>query len=238
MANNAVMTTKELAEYIKVNEKTVIKLAKNSQIPGVKIGNQWRFYLTSIDNYLQDKIISAPDRELDLIINTASDIIPLSRLTNDNLIKLNFEGKYVESALSELAKIAYGNKLTRSMENLLVQLKRREKMFSTAIGNGVVIPHPRHPSPDLFKKPNIIILRSKIGIDYNTPDDKPVHIFFMICAPNEFVHIRLLAKISKLLQGANIIKALMDAKNNKQILQILFKFDVDHLFYYGKSQST
>ncbi len=234
MAKNTVMTTKELAEYIKVNEKTVIKLAKNGQIPGVKIGNQWRFHLAAIDNYLQEKIVSAPDRELDRIISTASNIIPLSRLTNNKLIMLNFEGKDVKSVLLELAKIAFRNKLTPSIEKLLAELKKREKMMSTAIGDGVAVPHPRSPSPKLFNKPGIIILRSKIGIDYDAPDDKPVYLFFMTCAPNEFVHLRLLAKISKFLRIANTTKKLIDAENEEQIIKILFRFDSDHLFHYGK----
>ena len=53
MLNSKVMTTKELAEYIKLNEKTIIKMAQNGELPGKKVGNQWRFHLMAIDNYLQ-----------------------------------------------------------------------------------------------------------------------------------------------------------------------------------------
>ncbi|PIQ90302.1 MAG: MerR family transcriptional regulator, partial [Candidatus Omnitrophica bacterium CG11_big_fil_rev_8_21_14_0_20_41_12] len=39
---NPIMTTRELANYIKLNEKTIIRMAQNGKIPGVKVGSQWR----------------------------------------------------------------------------------------------------------------------------------------------------------------------------------------------------
>ena len=52
MKNDYILTTKELADYLKLNEKTIIKMAQAGNIPGVKIGNQWRFHLSSINDYL------------------------------------------------------------------------------------------------------------------------------------------------------------------------------------------
>jgi excisionase family DNA binding protein len=239
MAKHAVMTTKELAEYIKLNEKTVIKLAQNGQIPGVKIGNQWRFHLSAIDAYLQEKIVHAPDTELDMIINTSPDLVPLSRLTNHDLFELDSKAQDRKDVLSELAQLAYINKLTPSVDDLITQLGKREKMLSTAIGNGVAVPHPRHPSPELFKEPKIVILRTMAGINYGAPDNKPVYLFFMTCAPNEFVHLRLLAKISKLLHVSIAVKKLMRVKTKKEMFQILLEFDRDLQFHnYSKETWT
>ena len=44
--------SKELAEYLKLNEKTIIKMAQNKDLSGVKVGNQWRFHRAAIDAYL------------------------------------------------------------------------------------------------------------------------------------------------------------------------------------------
>ncbi len=233
MAKNVVMTTKELAEYIKINEKTVIKLAKNGQIPGVKIGNQWRFHLDAIDRYLQEDIVHAPDEDLNMIINTAENITPLSKLIHPDLIKLDSKVKDVNEVLIELTQIAVNSSITPSKNDLFAQLKRRERMLSTAIGSGVAVPHPRYPSPELFKKPGIVIMRSKTGVEYNAPDNKPVHLFLMTCTPSEFIHLRLLAKISKLLHTSNSGEKIMQAKNKKQIIRILMEFDRDHLFHHG-----
>lgn len=230
MVKNPVMTTRELASYIKLNEKTVIRMAQKGKIPGVKIGNQWRFHLAAIDRYLQTDLMESSYGDLDLIIGTKEDIIPLSRLTGFKFIEINSSAKTSDEVLIELSKIAYEGGLTSKENNLLKELKQREKMLSTAIGNGVAFPHPRHPSPKLFNEPKVIIIRSKIGINYDAPDRKLVSIFFMPCASNEFIHIRLLAKISKLLHVSGIIDKFMGAKTKDQIMRLLLEFDRKYLF--------
>lgn len=225
MINRHIMTTRELAEYIKMNEKTVLKMAQQGELPGVKIGNQWRFHMDAIDQYIQTGITSLSDNDLDLIIKTADHIIPLAKLTNASLINLNLKAQNKEEVLAELATIAQEAGVTKEPAALLEQLRESENMLSTAIGQGVAIPHAKHPSQKLFKNPNILIACSKQGIDCGAPDGKDVHLFFMTCAPSEFVHIRLLAKISKMLHIPNVIEKFVNAKGSDEIIKILLNFD-------------
>jgi len=230
MSKNPIMTTRELASYIKLNEKTVIKMAQNGKIPGVKIGNQWRFHLAAIDRYLQTDLMESSDRELDSIIQTREDVIPLSRLTAVEFIKLDSSVSTSEKVLTELCAIAYAGGLISKESVLLKELKQREKMLSTAVGSGIAFPHPRHPSEELFKEPKFIILRTTKGAGFSAPDNKPVRLFFMPCATNEFIHIRLLAKISKLLHVSAMTEEFMNAKTKEDILRLLMEFDRTHLF--------
>jgi len=224
------MTTRELAEYIKLNEKTVIKMAQNGKIPGIKVGNQWRFHLASIDNYLQGQIVQSPNEDLDLVIQTENDIIPLSRLINPGLIDLNMDLDKPDAVLTRLVKIAKDNNISENDQLLLKELRDREKMMSTGIGNGIAIPHPRNPSEKLFKKSNIIFARTLKPINFNAPDDKAVSIFFMICAPNEFVHLRILAKIAKFLNKKEIGNKLMAAENPVKLVQVFLEFERANMF--------
>jgi len=230
LKKNNVMTTQELAEYIKLNEKTIIKMAQKGKLPGVKIGNQWRFHLSAIDSYLQGQIVKSTDADLDKIIQTETEVIPLSRLVSTEQIELNMTAQNSEDVLVGLAKIAVYNKLTTQGQVLLEELTKREKMMSTAIGNGVAVPHPRNPSPVLFQKPSVLLARLTKAIDFNAPDGKRVSIFFMICAPNEFVHLRLLAKIAKLLHGENTRERITNARKKEDIMHILLEFDRDLMF--------
>ncbi len=223
MKSQRIMTTKELADYIKLNEKTVLKMAQEGKLPGVKIGSQWRFHIDSIDAYFQNDIIKSKDEELELIINSGVENIPISRLVSEDLISLELKAKNSQEVLLELAEIAYASGLTKAVKGLVFELEKREKMLSTAIGDGVAIPHPRHPSDTFFKKPNIIFARSPKGIAFSAPDKKPVILFFMTCAQNEFVHLRLLAKISRLLHEVNIKKAFFQAKTKEEIIQLFLK---------------
>jgi len=230
MVTNPIMTTRELAAYIKLNEKTVIRMAQNGKIPGVKVGNQWRFHLAAIDRYLQTDLMESSDNDLDLIIRTKEDAVPLSRLTGSKFIELHSSARTLDQVLTHLSKIAYDSELTFNKSILLKELKQREKMLSTAVSGGAAFPHPRHPSPKLFKEPKIIIVRSKTGIDFDAPDKQPVNMFFMPCAPNEFVHIRLLAKISKLLHFFGGVDKFMKVESKDQIIRLILQFDRQYLF--------
>ncbi len=230
MVNNSIMTTKELAEYIKMNEKTVLKMVNNGEIPGKKIGNQWRFHLATIDKHLQGDIIKYSDEELDFIINTADKIKPLSRLTGFDYMNIDSQAKTSDETLLELTKIACESKLTCKEDKLLNELKNREKMLSTAIGKGIAVPHARHPSIELFKESKIILLRTDQGIEFGASDGVPVSIFFMTCAQNEFIHLRLLSKISRLLHSKGIIESFKNAETKEQIMQIFLMFDRAYMF--------
>ncbi|MFH1380080.1 MAG: PTS sugar transporter subunit IIA [bacterium] len=223
MEQNKIMTTKELARYIQLNEKTILKMAQNGDLPGIKIGNQWRFQLSSIDNQLQDQLMHSSNNELDELIKTAHHIIPLSRLIEPGLMVLNLHAVHTIDVLREIAEHAGDQGITPRTDALFVQLREREKMLSTAIGSGVAIPHPRNPGTNLFVKPNIMFCRSEKGVEFDAPDKKPVRLFFMACAPNIEVHLRLIAKISKLLKTPGIIAQLMDVRNKEEVTTILLK---------------
>lgn len=232
MENTKIMTTQELADYMKLNGKTILKMAQKGKLPGVKIGNQWRFRLEAIDRYLQKDIMHLPENELDRIITTTNHIIPLSRLFDNALIELNLSAKNPRGVLQELVDIAHAAGIieNENKEKLFMQLEKRENMLSTAVGNGIAIPHPRNPDPALFKKPNILMARSNAGVDFLAPDNKKVNLFFMTCAPNMIVHFRLLAKISKLLHVEGVIDKFMQASASGEIIRMLLEMERKHLF--------
>ncbi|MFQ5814320.1 MAG: helix-turn-helix domain-containing protein, partial [Anaerolineae bacterium] len=60
---NEIMTVAELAEYLRVNEATVYRLAQEGQIPGMKVGRQWRFKKDAIDRLLEEGADLAPEAE-------------------------------------------------------------------------------------------------------------------------------------------------------------------------------
>jgi len=233
MEDNRIMTTKEVAEYIKLNEKTVLKLAQYGELPAHKIGNQWRYHLVAIDHYLQKQLLESSDDDLDLIIKTKEHPLPLSRLTNEMLMDLNMQATTKNKVLSQLSKIAFCARVTPSYEGLYIALKEREKMISTAVGQGVALPHPRSPHQLLFKEPHIIIAKLNCGVDFDAADKQRADLFFMPCAPSEHVHVRLMAKISKLLHVPGMIKRLRNLKDPKVFMRVFMEFDQSSILPVG-----
>lgn len=114
------------------------------------------------------------------------------------------------------------NKLDK--ESLLAVLLDREKLGSTGIGEGVAIPHGK--IGDL----ECVVLsfgRSKKGVGFDSIDGKPVYLFFLLVAPENSagLHLKALAKISRMLRNPFLRKDLMSAESKEEIVQILTQAD-------------
>ena len=225
METSGVMTTKELAAYMKLNEKTILKMAQNGAVPGVKIGSQWRFHLSAIEKYLQKDIRRAPRDEMDIILQAAQEIVPLSRLIKPELINLNLKSITRDGILLELAEMAEEAGITAGKKALYRQLVERENMLSTAVGRGVAIPHPREARPGVFKSVNMILARAEKGVDFGAPDGEKARLFFMTCAPNTVVHLKLLSKVASLLQGEGAIEGLLGASSKDELMRFLLELE-------------
>jgi fructose-specific phosphotransferase system IIA component len=100
----------------------------------------------------------------------------------------------------------------------------REEVESTAIGNGIAIPHTRGTCCVHLA---ISVGRSKEGIEFNALDGKPVYIIFMIAAPQEAKkeYLQVIAKIARFLKHEENRKLLAEAETKEKILSIIGDFD-------------
>ncbi len=230
MSAQIIMTTKELAEYLKLNEKTIIKMAQNKELPGVKVGNQWRFHRSVIDAYLQQNIAGSSDQEMNRVIYRRGSDIFISRLINPQAIELGVEMVQADAVLRRLVELAYKAEITKYPDRLLGELKKREEMLSTAVGNLVALPHPRHPGADLFLQEGIVIVKTNKPLEFNAPDKKAVRLFIMICALDEAMHLKILAAVAKLLRQQRSVEALMRVNSVDDLMRYLLAFDRNNNF--------
>lgn len=120
---------------------------------------------------------------------------------------------------------AFPKKYSRlDIGSLLTVLLEREKLGSTGIGEGVAIPHGK------IKDLEGLVLsfgRSKKGIVFDSVDGKPVHLFFLLVAPENSsgLHLKALAKISRLLRNPSLRKNLMGAESKAEIIGFLNEAD-------------
>ncbi len=235
MQKSDILTTRELSRYLKLNEKTIIKMAQSGELPGFKIGNQWRFYLSIIDEYMQDKIVKSSKYDFSKVIQTGGGIMPLSRLIDESCINLNLKAKDADGVLYELAEIAQKAGIATSVEHLLIQMKKREEMLSTSVGRGVAIPHPRNPSDSFFTRAALVFGRSKKGIEFSAPDNKKVHLFFLPCATDVVMHLKLLSGIAKLLETKGALRKFLSAKTKKDITKFFLESERTQVLPLGSS---
>lgn len=110
---------------------------------------------------------------------------------------------------------------------ILKVLLDREELGSTGIGDGIAIPHGK--VPDL---PQIIsgFGLSKTGINFDSLDGKPAYLFFLLVAPENSVgtHLKMLARISRMLKNTDFRKKLLYANSQKEIYQIISEEDAKY----------
>lgn len=144
----------------------------------------------------------------------------ISELLDPVSIVPALEGSAKKEVLAELtdALLKAHPKLDR--DDVLRVLLERERLGSTGIGDGVAIPHGKLKNLDRLL---ISFGLSRNGVDFDSMDGKPAHLFFLLVAPEESVgvHLKTLARISKLLKSPNVRERLQAAVSADEIHQII-----------------
>jgi len=126
--------------------------------------------------------------------------------------------------LKELADVILGERADYNPEGTVNILLEREKLGSTGIGDGIAIPHGKLNIIDALA---ISFGRSQEGIDFNAMDGKPVHLFFLLLAPENAAgqHLKMLAKLSRMLKDATFRKNLLEATSTEDLYRIIVDKD-------------
>ena len=143
-----------------------------------------------------------------------------SLLTQDMVIP-ELESTTRDDVLKEMgAFLKKRNKITKD-KDLYEKLLQREELGSTAIGDGVAIPHCKMKG---VKNPVVMLAISKKGLDFHSLDGKPSYIFFLVVSSpdNPSVNLQILAAIAHLVRKAKrVIRKIQEAEDISKILEVL-----------------
>jgi nitrogen PTS system EIIA component len=145
----------------------------------------------------------------------------------DQILKIGFLNenmlaKTKAEALDELVNALIKGGLKLDCAKVIEVLQQREKLGSTGIGDGLAIPHGKIP---LLDEIVVAFGRSKKGVDFDSLDSKPVHIFFLLLAPENSVgqHLKALARISKMLKTANFRQKLIETESKSDLYKLIIE---------------
>jgi PTS system nitrogen regulatory IIA component len=102
--------------------------------------------------------------------------------------------------------LSFSEKLDRNV--LLDALLSREEMMSTAIGNGIAIPHVRLFDSMSLQEDIVVVAYLFEPVDWVAPDEKPVHTLFFVLASDETRHLQILAEIAQLASDEDFVEFL------------------------------
>ena len=133
-------------------------------------------------------------------------------------------GRSKAEVIAELAGVLANEYREIDRERLIQALEDRERLNSTALGDGVAIPHGKLPG---LKRVLAAFGRSRGGVDFQSLDGKPTHLFFLLVAPEDSAgaHLKALARISRLLKDEGFRARLMEASDAHHLFETIREED-------------
>ncbi|MCL2600294.1 MAG: PTS sugar transporter subunit IIA [Treponema sp.] len=213
MLDDTILTIEEVAQYLRVSERTVYEWAQKGELPAGKIGTVWRFKKSEIVRWVNERLSAG---RLGYQLNPVQ---VQAILSPERILFLDFPSK--RDVLLELAKNLSTAPQIKNSQELASEVIKREELMSTAIGKGIAIPHIRLQSiTDLVVSVGI----SRVDIaDFNPLDDEPVRFVFMIAAAyNQHAnYLQTLSFFSARLKNRELRNSLLQSHTANEVYGLL-----------------
>jgi nitrogen PTS system EIIA component len=133
------------------------------------------------------------------------------------------KGRHKKEVLEELCQVVSDIEGIKK-QALLEVLLERERLGSTGIGDGIAIPHGKSKA---LNELMIACARSREGVDFESMDGKPTHLFFVLVAPENTagIHLKALAKISRLLKDSSFRQEFLAASGAEEMYELIASRD-------------
>jgi len=143
-------------------------------------------------------------------------------LLNHDFIISELKGKNKEEIINELVDLFKNDSRVLDLEKVRQSVIDREKIMSTGVGKGFAIPHGKTNS---INEILAAFGKTKIPVDYQALDNQPVYLVFLLVGKENLVstHIKLLSRISRMMNKDDFRKALIEAGSNDEILNMFRK---------------
>jgi len=224
---NEIMDLQQLATYLQRDVREVSKLANRGYLPGKKVGGEWRFSSTEINHWIETQMHAFTEEELAALERgngavCVADAPLVSSMLSDRTMAIPLAASTKASVLKELVTLAEQSWQIYEPETLLAAIKRREEMGGTALASGVAIPHPHRPLSDKSQGDSVVAFaRTGGGIPFGAPDGGLTDLFFLVSCRDALTHLRVLARLSRMMLRPGFLDELRVAEAVPDALQLI-----------------
>lgn len=211
-----------LARYLHLSLPQLAKMADRGQLPGRKIGGTWRFSEAEIHHWLEDRIGVSGETELveveGALDRAGSDApIVLAEMLPREAIAIPLAAKTRSSTIQAISELAASTGWLWDPARMAQAVQARENLHPTALDNGVALLHPRRPLPGILSESLIALGRTSQGVPFGSRT--LTDLFFLICSTNDRDHLRILARLSRLVSDESYLAALRSAETPADALR-------------------
>jgi len=189
------LTVRDVSRLMKVPEKTVYRWVKSEGLPAVEINEQYHFNRAELLEWATSRNFDVP-ADLFQSPQTESFALPdFVEALSAGGIFYRIPGADKESILRSVVGVMI---LPPHVDRVLMlnMLLAREALETTAVGEGVAIPHPRNPIVLRVRQPQITLCFLEKPVDFGALDGRPVHALFILVSPTPKIHLHLLSRLS------------------------------------------
>lgn len=213
-----------LAAYLHLSPAQVAKMAERDKLPGRKIGGRWRFSRAEIHHWLEERIGASDAGELveveevlernahqtDQATISIADHLPLEA------IAVPLAARTRNSVIVAMTQLAAGTGLLWDPEKMADAIRARESLHPTALDNGVALLHARRPMSTILAQPFLALGITSSGIPFG--GGGLTDLFFLVCSCDDRGHLRLLARLSRLVSDTALLAELRDCQSPAEVL--------------------
>lgn len=211
------LTPREAAAFLRLNPRTVTRLAREGKLAAIKVGRRWRFRPEALEGWAEAHE-SAPAVRAAPLQRDIRDFT-LNSLVVPEAVICDLEAGGTREALERVVSRLASSGLLSEGELFLRMLMEREELMSTNIVESVAVPHPRRAVAGMFERSMVAVAIAPRGVDFGGA--APVRALFVICATDDRAHLRILARLSRLLLETAMVERILGAKFPEEVARVI-----------------
>ena len=218
-----------LAAYLHLSPEQIRKMASRDRLPGRRVGGKWRFSRAEIHQWFEKKIGASDEQGLTQVEKVlyrnpgsdAEDEPRISELLMPETTYVPLLARTKSSVIKNVCDLTAQTGRLWDPVKMAEALTSREELHPTALGNGVALLHPRRPLPSIMGDPFLALGITTSGIPFGGPRGCLTDVFFLIGSTSEAVHLRVLARLSRLIQQADWLTELRKTESSTEAWQVI-----------------
>lgn len=217
----------QVAAYLSRDVREVGKLASRGVLPGRKVNGEWRFARVEVHHWLESRLHEYTESEL-AALESAHDIEVaeplLAGMLSQTTTAVPLGAATRSSVLRELVKLAEGTWQIYDFDAVLEAITAREAMGSTALPNGVAIPHAHRPLGDgVLGDPVVAFGKTSREIPFGGERGSLTDLFFLVLSKDDRTHLRVLARLARLLLQEGFVDQLRSTETPEEAYELLIE---------------
>ena len=211
------LTVKDVAGLLNISEKTVYRWIDERKLPGYRLSGQYRFNRAELLEWATANRINVSPHIFEEPESTAARLPELSDALEAGGVYYRLAGATKPSALRSVVEVLrLPDQVDR--EFLLQVLLAREALESTAIGDGIAIPHVRNPIVLHVPQPVVTLCFLEQPVDFGALDGQAVHTLFTMISPTVKAHLHLLSRLAFALRDPDFKSLIVKQAGRDEIL--------------------